>query len=138
MPAKILVVEDDPDARQMLQVVLSDEGYTVLTAEDGQAALRLLDKECPDLVVTDIQMPNLDGIGLTRSLRGCPQWRKIPVLVLTAQGSEGLAEAMMEGANEGLRKPAQLASVIDLIKRLLAPACSVWLLTLAGITARVL
>jgi CheY-like chemotaxis protein len=72
LPATILIVEDDPDSREMLAAVMSSEGYAVVTAEDGQAALDLIHANRPDMIITDIQMPNLDGISMIKTVRRDP------------------------------------------------------------------
>lgn len=135
MPAKILVAEDHADFREMLRVVLSNEGYIVLVAEDGAATLRLVEDDPPDLIITDIQMPNLDGIGLIKRLRERPEWSHIPVFVLSAQDSGNLVEALRAGASESMNKPAQLAPVLQLIKRLLFSDSSIRLLVWTGLAA---
>jgi two-component system, chemotaxis family, chemotaxis protein CheY len=119
MSVKILVVEDHVDAREMLRLLLSDQGYTVFVAEDGMEALELMRVERPDLIITDIEMPNLDGVGLIKTLRGHQEWNSIPVVVLSAYGSGNLLNALEAGANWTMRKPFEFNSLASLIKDML-------------------
>lgn len=119
MPAKILIVEDNADARDLLEMLLSRHGFTAIVAEDGLAGLRLVETERPDLIITDIEMPNLDGVGFIKKLREHPLWKRIPILVVSAYESGDLTEAMLAGADATLRKPIRLTSLINLINRLM-------------------
>jgi CheY-like chemotaxis protein len=82
MPNKVLVVDDDPAMLAVLRQLLGDEGFEVSLAFDGRQALNLITKDQPDLVVTDIMMPQLDGVGLTRKLR--ERGHKTPVVLMSA------------------------------------------------------
>jgi two-component system alkaline phosphatase synthesis response regulator PhoP len=119
MPAKILVVEDNPDARDFLGVVLRGEGYTVYTANDGEEGIKLVRADCPDLIVSDINMPNLDGIRMVKLLREMPECSKIPVLIMSAYGSGKLDEAIEAGANHAMRKPVEFGLFLKALKELL-------------------
>ena len=127
MPAKILVVEDCADAREMLSLILKEHGFAVTCAEDGQAALSLIEADRPDLIITDIQMPNLDGIGMIKLLRKHSETSDIPILVISAYFSGSLTDALEAGANAAANKPVKIAAIIDLIKNLLLPAILVCL-----------
>lgn len=83
--AKILVVDDDPVVQRMLAYVLVDGGHDTWRAANGVAALRLLESEPFDLVVTDVRMPELDGLGLLARIRGDERLAGLPVILLTAQ-----------------------------------------------------
>ena len=88
--AKILVVDDDPDIREALTMVLESQGYQVVTAEDGIEALADLKAEKPDLMILDLLMPKMDGFEVCKELRD-PKWSKyadIPVLMLTSVREE--------------------------------------------------
>jgi two-component system chemotaxis sensor kinase CheA len=88
-PAKVLVVEDSFTVRELQRSILEAAGYPVATARDGQDALAVLhDDPSIALVITDLEMPGLDGIGLTRAIRADPQRRSLPVVVVTSHGSE--------------------------------------------------
>ncbi|HSE35871.1 MAG TPA: response regulator [Blastocatellia bacterium] len=119
MRKTILVVEDNPEAREMVSFILAAEGFSVVTAEDGEAALELVENKPPDLIITDIQMPNLDGIEMIKRLRG--QF-KMPIVVMSAFGSGATQEAIDAGANRSAPKPMKVDFLLKLIKQLLAPA----------------
>jgi two-component system, chemotaxis family, chemotaxis protein CheY len=119
MPASVLVVEDDADSREMLIVVLGEQGFKVTGAEDGRAALDLIESTRPDLIITDIQMPNLDGVGLIKELRKQPEMRDVPILIFSACRDKMFSDAMLAGANAAASKPLRLDSFIRLVKSLL-------------------
>lgn len=83
--AKILVVDDDPVVQRMLAYVLLDDGHDAHRASNGLAALQMLEHEPFDLVVSDVRMPELDGLGLLARIRGDEQMAALPVILLTAQ-----------------------------------------------------
>ena len=83
--AKILVVDDDPVVQRMLAYVLVDGGHDTRRASNGMAALQLLERESFDLVVSDVRMPELDGLGLLARIRGDERLAELPVILLTAQ-----------------------------------------------------
>lgn len=119
MPARILIAEDNADARTMLGLVLRDHGFIVAEAPDGQAALRLIEQWRPDLIITDIEMPILDGIQMIKLLRSRPAARKVPILVMSANAGRGVTDALTAGADAAAHKPVQIEALIQLIKRLL-------------------
>lgn len=119
MPGLILIVDDNADARFMLKTVLEGQGFAVACAEDGQEALDMIKTNRPDLIISDIQMPNLDGIELIKILRGQSETKDTPVLVTSAQHSSVLADAMNAGGTAAATKPVQLESLIKLITQLL-------------------
>ena len=119
MPKRILVVEDNTDMRDLLQMYLRSAGYTVTLAEDGDEGLRAVETECPDLLITDIRMPNGDGVELIEHLRAKPGLIELPILVLTANGDGRSHKAREAGANVIMRKPVDLDSVIDIVRELL-------------------
>ena len=103
--ARILVVDDNPDMRAYLTRLLGSR-WVVEAAEDGQAALAAAKLQPPDLIVSDVMMPRLDGLGLLRSLRGDPATRTIPVIMLSARaGEEAQIEGLGYGADDYLTKP---------------------------------
>jgi DNA-binding response OmpR family regulator len=109
---KILVVDDEPVIRDFLQAVLTEEGYTVLQAPDGRAALPLAVSEQPDLILMDIMMPHLNGIDACRRLRETPATRHIPVLILTAYNThDRLEESIIAGADDFLGKPIDVVEL---------------------------
>ncbi len=116
MPIKILVVEDEKDARDFLAILLEMEGYVVSTATDGLEALKKIEIEPPDMIISDISMPNLDGVDLVKTLRSSPEFRDIPVLMLSAYGSGNLISAINAGANHAMRKPVNVESLLKNVR----------------------
>lgn len=119
MPKSILIVEDDADSREVLSVILNAEGFSVLTAEDGQQALELVNEARPDLIITDIQMPNIDGIELIKRMRSRFESRSVPIVVMSAFGSGITRDALKAGADRSTPKPMQVRSLLNLIRQLL-------------------
>ena len=113
----ILLVEDDNDIRDYNKVLLQNNGYNVLTARNGNEATALLEQELPDLIITDVIMPEKDGITLLREIRNSEATDHIPVIVLSAKSS---AQAKIEGIGGGaqvyLDKPFIPAELIALVK----------------------
>ncbi|MGH7944147.1 MAG: ATP-binding protein [Opitutaceae bacterium] len=102
---RVLVVDDNADLRRYVARLLSAR-FEVLTAADGVAALEIIQKEKPDLVLTDAMMPNLDGFGLLKAIRSRPELRTIPVILLSARaGEESRIEGLDAGADDFLVKP---------------------------------
>ena len=95
---KILVVEDSAISREFITRIVSDLGHEVLAAVNGREALEILKSGDVDLVITDIQMPEMDGLALTREIRGDPGLREIPIIIVTSRGKE---EEMREGLDAG-------------------------------------
>ncbi len=113
MQTRLLLVDDDPDIRTLLSRRLRRSGYLVEEACDGKEALALVEKAVPDVVVTDMTMPNLDGLGLLQALR--VSHPELPVIVLTGQGSlENVIQAMRNGALfDYLLKPLADVALLD-------------------------
>jgi signal transduction histidine kinase/DNA-binding response OmpR family regulator/serine phosphatase RsbU (regulator of sigma subunit) len=102
---RVLVVDDNVDMREYVAQLLAAQ-YDVESAPDGQAALARINEHPPDLVLTDVMMPNLDGFGLLRALRADPGTLQIPVVMLSARGGEeGLVDGLEAGADDYLAKP---------------------------------
>ncbi|HSE97512.1 MAG TPA: response regulator [Blastocatellia bacterium] len=116
---KILVVDDSDDTREMMAKLLELESFTVITAEDGCAGLDAAASERPDLIITDINMPNLNGIEMIRILRGQPEFGGVPILAITAYGSNVADEAIQAGADRATTKPIEFDTLIDGINQLL-------------------
>ncbi len=119
MEKKILIVEDNPDSRDLLAVMLKREGYTVYTADDGLEGLKLVAMDCPDIIITDITMPNVDGIEMVKILRHRPECNKLPIIVMSAYGSGTLRKAVAAGADEVVSKPLAFDAFLEAIERLL-------------------
>ncbi|MEN3333584.1 MAG: hypothetical protein V7641_2949 [Blastocatellia bacterium] len=119
MERKILVVEDHPDSRDLLALYLRMQGYTVYTAEDGREGLKLIQLDCPHLIITDLSMPHLDGVEMIKRVRQIPECRVTPIIVMTAFGSEEESTALRAGANQAISKPIEYESLIHQINHLL-------------------
>jgi len=116
---KILVVDDSVDTRDMMAKLLEMESFTVLTAPDGNAGIYVATTERPDLIITDINMPNLNGIEMIKQLRQRPGFERVPIMAITAYG-EGVAQDAIEaGANLAATKPVQFQSLAVNIRELL-------------------
>ncbi|MFO0692144.1 MAG: sigma-54 dependent transcriptional regulator [Polyangiales bacterium] len=119
---RILVVDDEANAREALAELLSDEGYETAMASDGLKALAALQSFDPDVVLTDLKMPGLDGIGLLE--RGRPVAPHTSFIVMTAFGSiETAVEAIKRGAETYLTKPLDMDAVSALVTRALEKSC---------------
>lgn len=117
--AKILIVDDDPHIRKLIRVILSDEGFTILEAEDGKDALSLLDSKKVDLIILDIMMPNMDGWDLCENIRTYYS-DSLPILMLTAKGETAQkVKGFNLGADDYLVKPFHPAELLARIKALL-------------------
>jgi len=81
--SRVLVIDDQPELRQLFQRVLENQGYTVTTADNGQAGLGALDAADPQLILLDMAMPLMDGLAFLRELRKIPRWATLPVIILS-------------------------------------------------------
>jgi two-component system chemotaxis response regulator CheY len=119
--ARILAVDDSASMRQMVTLTLQGAGYEVLSAVDGDDALRQARSGEPvDLVLTDVNMPNMDGITLVRELRLLPQYKGVPLLVLTTEASSEKKMAGKEaGATGWIVKPFNPERLLETISKVL-------------------
>lgn len=116
MTRRILLVDDDPTVRTSLAEALADEGMAVTVAEDGVAALAILEKSAPDIVLTDVRMPDIDGLALLRMLKA--RAPNVDVVLMTAfDDMSTVVTAMREGAVEFLVKPLDLVELRRVLKR---------------------
>lgn len=113
----ILIVEDEWAIADWLEVLLSERAFNVLTAPNGRAALDIMHREIPHLVLTDFMMPHLDGAGLAAAMQDDPRLKDIPLVVMTSLVEERVKQRI-RGHRAYLRKPfreAELLSIIDAI-----------------------
>lgn len=120
----ILVVDDEAHVREYLKAVLIDEGFRVATATDGLDALEQIKAARPDLISLDMVMPKRSGMKLYRDLQTNPEWREIPVLIVTGHarddlGREDFEELTVSGPGFYLEKPVKPQHYIGAVKRLL-------------------
>lgn len=114
---KILIIEDQPDMRGNLGIILKMEGYIVLSAANGREGLRLAKEQLPDLVVCDVMMPELDGHGVLKALRDDPATAHLPFIFLTARGEKrDLRTGMNLGADDYLTKPVNASDLIAAVE----------------------
>jgi phosphate regulon transcriptional regulator PhoB len=119
-PQKILVVEDEPDIRKLVQYNLTQERFSVLEAEDGEQALKLLQREKPNLVILDLMLPGLSGMELCKLLRQRSETAKLPILMLTAKAGEADRIVGLEmGADDYLAKPFSPREMVARVRAIL-------------------
>lgn len=120
MGKTILTVDDARTIRQMVSFTLTGAGYEVLEAQDGTVALSVLQARGVDLVLTDINMPNMNGIELTRQLRALPSFAKTPIVLLTTESDPGKkAEGRAAGATGWIVKPFGQEQLLAIVNKLL-------------------
>jgi CheY-like chemotaxis protein len=111
---KILIVEDNTDSRNLLHHLFTGKKYGVSTAVDGAEGFYMAKAEKPDLIITDLMMPNVDGVDLIKQLRAEPETADIPIVIYTAFGlGETAQEALNAGANRLFSKPFDLDDLIQ-------------------------
>ncbi|OGQ71114.1 MAG: DNA-binding response regulator [Deltaproteobacteria bacterium RIFCSPLOWO2_12_55_13] len=117
---KILVVEDEPDIRKLVHYNLAQERFKVIEAEDGEKALKSVQREKPHLIVLDLMLPGLSGLELCRNLRERPETSQIPILMLTAKAGEADRIVGLEmGADDYLTKPFSPRELVARVKAIL-------------------
>lgn len=117
---RLLVVEDEPALQKVLAMRLGLEGFEVRTASDGVEALEMIRAERPDLVLTDLMMPEMDGVELTRRIKGDAELKGIPVLVLTALKEQRERDNLVAAGADGFAaKPYDSAELTAKLKALL-------------------
>lgn len=120
MSKTVMIVDDSVSIRQMVSHALKGGGYTVVEAPDGQAALDTAKGKALDLVITDQNMPRLDGIGLTKALRADSRHSRTPILILTTEASaEMKSKGKAAGATGWLVKPFEPNKLIEVVKKVI-------------------
>ncbi|MHB1304125.1 MAG: response regulator [Acidiphilium sp.] len=121
MTMTVLTVDDSRTMRDMLRLSLVEAGFRVVQAEDGAHGLEVLRDETPDVIVTDINMPRLDGFGFIEALRQDTSWRSTPILVLTTEvDAAKKTRAKAAGATGWIVKPFDPVKLVDAIRRVAA------------------
>jgi YesN/AraC family two-component response regulator len=114
----ILIVDDEKPVREVLKIALSDRGYRVWEAENGVQGLRLFESNQPDIVLTDVMMPHLDGLEFTRKIKEVEE--EADLIVMTGYGSEELViEALRSGASNYLKKPIAFEDLFRIIDKII-------------------
>jgi CheY-like chemotaxis protein len=121
-PATVLLADDSKVVRVKTGRLLEKQGWRVLLAEDGLGALQVLDRDAPDLLVTDVEMPGLDGFELTRRVRAHPRFARLPVIMITSSDDKHRAEAEAAGVDLLLGKPYAEETLLAQVQRLLGAA----------------
>jgi len=116
----ILAVDDSPSIRQMVAFTLMGAGYNVIEAADGQEGLAKAREKTVDLVLTDQNMPVMDGFTLVKNLRGLPMYSSTPILILTTESSDEMkAKGKAAGATGWLVKPFDPVRLVEIIKKVI-------------------
>jgi DNA-binding response OmpR family regulator len=117
--ATILIVDDEQPLRELLAEILESDGHQVMMAGNGREALTIVVRDRPDLVVSDVMMPLLNGVGLCRQIKTDPSTATLPVILMSSVGPRVVAES---GADAFVQKPFDLDEVEAIVRRLLLPA----------------
>lgn len=118
----ILVVDDDPDTRDLLRFMLEDEGAIVTVAPNAKEALSILEKQFPTLLVSDVAMPEMDGFELIGHIRKLPDGGNIPAIALTAYArDEDRQQALRSGFDDYLTKPIDPLELIRIVQHYCTP-----------------
>jgi two-component system, cell cycle response regulator DivK len=122
MTHRIMVVEDYDDTRLLLKQVLEGLGYSVLEASNGQEAVDLAEREHPDLILMDLDLPILDGIAATQRIRQQSDLEKVPIVAVTAYPmSYTHVKAFAKGCDEYMPKPIDISELASVVRRYLNP-----------------
>ena len=120
MAKTILAVDDSASLRQMVAFTLKGAGYDVVEANDGVDGLNKAKGKTVDLVLTDQNMPNMDGLTLIKSLRGLPAYKAAPILMLTTEAGDAMkAQGKAAGATGWLVKPFDPAKLLEVVKKVI-------------------
>jgi len=123
---KILIAEDDPNSLILLELILLSRDYDVLIARDGAEAWAMLQNETPDLIISDILMPGMDGFELCRKIRGDSRFSKTPIIIYSATYIEARDEqlAIAAGANRFVLKPIEAQHMIQVVAEVMSEAAA--------------
>ena len=114
---KILVIEDEKSISHFISTVLNNNGYEAMQAQTGEEALSMISSHCPDLIVLDLGLPDMDGLEVLRSVR---KWSSLPIVVVSARNHErDKVEALDAGADDYVTKPFRLAELLARVRALL-------------------
>jgi two-component system chemotaxis response regulator CheY len=117
-----MIVDDSASLRQVVSIALKGAGYDVLEAADGQDALGKLTGQKVHLIISDVNMPNMDGISFVKNVRQKPDYRFTPIIMLTTESQEDRkAEGQAAGARAWVVKPFQPAQMLNAVSKLIAP-----------------
>ncbi|HEX6361656.1 MAG TPA: response regulator, partial [Albitalea sp.] len=118
----IMVVDDSASLRQVVGIALRGAGYEVLEGSDGRDALAKLTGQKVHLIISDVNMPNLDGIGFVKAVKELPAYRFTPIVMLTTESQEEKKrQGQLAGAKAWVVKPFQPPQLLDVVQRLVLP-----------------
>lgn len=119
-PARILIADDQRQNRQLLEIMLSQEGFVLLTAEQGEEALAIVAQQSPDLILLDVMMPGMDGYQVAAKIKGNLATRNIPIIMVSGlhdSGAKMLAKSA--GADDFISRPVERAELLERVRNLL-------------------
>jgi DNA-binding response OmpR family regulator len=120
MTKKVLIVDDEPNIVISLEFLMKREGFRVLIAADGDAALEAMAAETPDLVLLDVMLPKKNGFEVCQQIRATPAWQGVKVIMLTAKGRDTeVAKGMALGADAYMTKPFSTKDLVAQVKQML-------------------
>lgn len=120
MNKKILIADDEPNIVISLEFLMKREGFEVLVAADGEAALQAVINHAPDLILLDIMLPRKDGFEVCQEIRAKPEWQDIRIIMLTAKGRDTeIAKGLALGADAYVTKPFSTKDLVAQIRQLL-------------------
>ncbi len=120
MPQTILVVEDEPNIVDSLSFLMKKAGFIVRVARDGNAAVRTIESEAPDLVLLDIMMPRRDGYEVCRTIRANPDWDRVRIIMLSAKGRDlDRRKGLDLGADDYITKPFSTREIVERVQEIL-------------------
>ena len=122
MTRRILIADDEPNIVVSLEFLMKREGFEVVTATDGEAALAALASAPPDLVLLDIMLPRMNGFEVCQRIRANPEWRNVKVLMLSAKGRDTeIAKGLALGADDYVTKPFSTKDLVAQVRQILGP-----------------
>lgn len=122
MAKTIMIVDDSASMRQVIGIALRDAGYDLIEAVDGKDALKKLDGVKIHLIVSDINMPNMDGITFVKEVKQLPKYKFTPIIMLTTEVNQAKKDAAKEaGAKAWVTKPFQTKTLLEAVSKLIAP-----------------
>ena len=122
MTRRILIADDEPNIVVSLEFLMKREGFEVVTATDGEAALAALASAPPDLVLLDIMLPRMNGFEVCQRIRANPEWRNVKVLMLSAKGRDTeIAKGLALGADAYVTKPFSTKDLVAQVRQMLGP-----------------
>ncbi|MFZ5510161.1 MAG: response regulator transcription factor [Pseudomonadota bacterium] len=123
MSKRILIADDEPNIVISLEFLMKREGFEVAVANDGEAALKLMEEKAPDLVLLDVMLPKKNGFEVCQQIKGNPAWQETKVVMLTAKGRDTeVAKGLALGADAYMTKPFATKDLVVQVKKLLGIA----------------